>query len=602
MKKYLYFILAISMLLPLYVSAKQYKGGELRTKESYTYGRFEVCYKSSAGCGQTSTFFTYHDFTSDWINNWNELDIEILGRYTDDIQFNAITPGRSNHVHHHWVDFNPSLDFHTYAIEWTPDYVAWFIDGEEAYRQTGEHVSTLDKPQKIMMNIWNPVYEGWVGSWDNRILPLFAYYDWVSYASYTPGEGNTGTNNEFKLEWTDNFNTWDQSRWDKATHTFEGNNCDFLPENIVFRDGMMILCLTDNENTGYVDHNPPAVLWARAYGDTVEVVFSEDVEETSAEKTSNYAISGVTVSEAKLQSNNRTVKLTVSDLDFDSQYNLVVLGIKDKSETPNNLIGQVVSIVMSSPLPFPVKINVGGFTYNDYLSDQEWSENVEYGYLDGEAAEHSNQQIQGTEEDQIYRTEHRGIVGYKVRVPNGVYKVTLMMAENYFNEDGSRVFDINIEGNYIARNIDIFQEVGANAAFNIVVDSVNVADQTLDIHFGAIKDNALLNGLIVEAISADIHEENNILPNKFYLEQNHPNPFNSFTTIEYGLAESSFVSMRVYDICGREIESLIHKSQRAGVYEVTWQTHLSSGIYFYKIEVVSKHRIFTEIKKMLLIK
>lgn len=257
---------------------------------------------------------------------------------------------------------------------------------------------------------------------------------------------------------------------------------------------------------------------------------------------------------------------------------------------------------MSSPLPFPVKINVGGFTYNDYLSDQEWSENVEYGYLDGEAAEHSNQQIQGTEEDQIYRTEHRGIIGYKVRVPNGVYKVTLMMAENYFNEDGSRVFDINIEGNYIARNIDIFQEVGANAAFNIVVDSVNVADQTLDIHFGAIKDNALLNGLIVEAISADIHEENNILPNKFYLEQNHPNPFNSFTTIEYGLAESSFVSMRVYDICGREIESLIHKSQRAGVYEVTWQTHLSSGIYFYKIEVVSKHRIFTEIKKMLLIK
>lgn len=140
-----------------------------------------------------------------------------------------------NHVHHQWVNFNPALDFHIYAIEWTPEYVAWFIEGDEVYRQTGERVSTLDKPQKIMMNIWNPAYKGWVGSWDNRILPLFAYYDWVSYSSYTPGSGNTGTVNNFSLQWKDDFDIWNQSRWQKATHTFEGNNCDFIPENVFLK-------------------------------------------------------------------------------------------------------------------------------------------------------------------------------------------------------------------------------------------------------------------------------------------------------------------------------------------------------------------------------
>ena len=136
---------------------KKYKGAELRTKDSFLYGRFEVRYKASAGDGHTSTFFTYNDVDPN--QNWNEIDIEILGRYADDVQFNTITPGRRNHVHHQFVPFSPYQDFHTFAIEWTPDYVAWCIDGEQVYKQTGEHIATLVKPQKIMMNIWNPEFE-----------------------------------------------------------------------------------------------------------------------------------------------------------------------------------------------------------------------------------------------------------------------------------------------------------------------------------------------------------------------------------------------------------------------------------------------------------
>jgi len=599
--KFIWFLSLIIILNQISGIAKDYKGGELRTKEAYTYGRFEVRYKASSGSGQTSTFFTYHDFTTGDINDWNELDIEILGRYKNDIQFNAITPGRINHVHHQWVNFSPYTDFHNYAIEWTPEYIAWFIDGSEVYSQTGGHVSTLNKPQKIMMNIWNPAYDGWVGSWDDRILPLFAYYDWVSYASYTPGAGNTGTGNDFTLQWKDDFDIWNQSRWQKASHTFEGNNCDFTPENVFFKDGKMILCLTDNVNTGYVDHNPPSVLWARAIKDTIIVLFSEEVEKESAERTSNYMISGVSILSATLLDDNRTVKLAVSGMDLSNSYNLVVLGIKDRSPTPNTLLGKSVEVFMPSSFSSPLKINVGGSAFNDYLPDQEWNEEVEYGFLDGSNSQYYSP-IHGTDEDQIYMTEHWGIVEYKLRVPNGTYKVTLMMAENYFDEAGSRVFDINVDGKYIVRNLDIYQEVGKNTAYNICADSVEVTDGIIDIHFGALKDKALLNGIIVESTSTGALKESNSLLNGFYLEQNYPNPFNSSTMITYGLKENSFVSMTVYNMLGERIETLINGRKSSGDYKLTWEAKVPSGIYFCLFESLSKNKKFDSMRKMVILK
>ena len=181
--------LALSVLFTDGSMAKTYKGAELRTKDSYKWGRFEVRMKSAAREGMLSSFFTYNDLNG----IWNEIDIEILGRYPDDIQFNTITPGRVNHLGHHKLNFSPHQDYHTYAFEWTPQYVAWFVDGQEVLRQTEGHISTMTQPQKIMMNVWIPVYENWTGAWNDLVLPAFAHYDFVSYASYTPFSGNTGT-------------------------------------------------------------------------------------------------------------------------------------------------------------------------------------------------------------------------------------------------------------------------------------------------------------------------------------------------------------------------------------------------------------------------
>ena len=269
--------------------SKSYKGAELRTNETFTYGRFEVRYKPPVGDGFLASFFTYHDFTNG-IQNWNEIDLEIMGRYSDNIQFNTITPGQTNHESHQYVPFNPHLGFHTYGFEWTPDYVAWFVDGEELYRQTGDHIQTLIHEQKLMMNIWIPEYENWAGVWNPKLLPKFAYYDWVSYASYTPGAGNTGTNQNFSLQWKDDFDSWDTNRWSKASHTWEGNATDFVPENVAFQNGKMILCLTNDDDLGLVDNIPPYVLWARGNRNKINLRFSEAVDTVSALKTSSYVI------------------------------------------------------------------------------------------------------------------------------------------------------------------------------------------------------------------------------------------------------------------------------------------------------------------------
>ena len=364
-----------------FVAAKEFKGAEYRTKEAYTYGRFEVRMKSAHREGMLSSFFTY------WTGGegiWNEIDIEIMGRYDDNIQFNTITPGQSgNHVGHYPTNSSPHLDYHNYAFEWTPQYVSWFIDGIEVLKQFGAHIQTLTKPQKIMMNVWPPQYENWAGLLDPLTLPAFAYYDWVSYYSYNPGSGNYGTGNNFTHDWTDNFDSWDTSRWDKATHTWDGNGSDFIEENAVFNDGKLILCLTNSTNIGYSDVTPPSILYARAAPNKVTAVFSEEVDQTTAEDVTKYLINGVTINNATLLPDLKTVELSVSGLTIPSSNNLIVFSMKDRAPIPNTSSAKLKTIIMPDPLTFPVKINCGGPAELDYLPDVGFSKDTEYGFLDG---------------------------------------------------------------------------------------------------------------------------------------------------------------------------------------------------------------------------
>ena len=91
-----------------------------------------------------------------------------------------------------------------------------------------------------------------------------------------------------------------------------------------------------------------------------------------------------------------------------------------------------------------------------------------------------------------------------------------------------------------------------------------------------------------------------LIPNKFILLKNYPNPFNPSTTISYSIPKSDFVILKIYNMVGREIQTLFSEFQYSGTYSINFDArNLSSGIYFYRLQVGKE---FVETKKMLLMR
>jgi hypothetical protein len=93
--------------------------------------------------------------------------------------------------------------------------------------------------------------------------------------------------------------------------------------------------------------------------------------------------------------------------------------------------------------------------------------------------------------------------------------------------------------------------------------------------------------------------------NSFILEQNYPNPFNPSTNIGFRISDFGFVSLKVYDVLGNEVATLVNEEKLAGIYEVEFiavgtsrDLSLASGVYFYQL----KSGKFIQIKKMILLR
>jgi len=98
---------------------------------------------------------------------------------------------------------------------------------------------------------------------------------------------------------------------------------------------------------------------------------------------------------------------------------------------------------------------------------------------------------------------------------------------------------------------------------------------------------------------SDVDDQDTNIPNSYSLSQNYPNPFNPSTTIKYQIPQLSFVSLKVFNLIGKEIVTLVNEEKPAGIYEVTWYAeNLPSGIYFYQLKAGD----FIESKKMILLK
>ncbi|MDE6585500.1 MAG: family 16 glycosylhydrolase, partial [Clostridia bacterium] len=119
-------------------------------------------------------FFTYTNFPQ-----WDEIDIEFLGKDTTKVQFNYFTGGTGGHEYLFDLGFDASEEFHEYGFLWQSDSIIWFVDGKAVYKAT-ENIP--QNAAKIMANVWNGKgVDDWLGAFDASELPVTAQYKWIGY-------------------------------------------------------------------------------------------------------------------------------------------------------------------------------------------------------------------------------------------------------------------------------------------------------------------------------------------------------------------------------------------------------------------------------------
>jgi len=155
--------------------------------------------------------------------------------------------------------------------------------------------------------------------------------------------------------------------------------------------------------------------------------------------------------------------------------------------------------------------------------------------------------------------------------------------ENYFGYPDSQQFHFPIYSNY-----EISKKFGFVFSDNYQI----VFSETW----------YFLQGCIISGttygILLDVTETQNEFPNSFKLYQNYPNPFNPSTNLQYAIGSRQFVTLKVYDLLGREMATLVNEEIPAGEYEVEFNApNLPSGIYFYQLKAGQ----YSETRKMVLL-
>ncbi len=127
-------------------------------------------------------------------------------------------------------------------------------------------------------------------------------------------------------------------------------------------------------------------------------------------------------------------------------------------------------------------------------------------------------------------------------------------------------------------------------------------DNNNQINTGDFRMDRVRYSLLVSVGVTGIERVDNVIPGEFALEQNYPNPFNPSTTFTFQLAEYSTVSLRVFDLIGKEVASIVDEDLAAGRYQADWDASaLSSGIYFYRLEATGSNGAnFLQTRKLIL--
>jgi beta-glucanase (GH16 family) len=167
---------------------KPFRGVEMRSIDTITYGRVEARIRLARGSGVVSSLvLIYTPWPAD---DWNELDIEYLGRYSDRVQLNSMvylgpptappvteSVSPTQYPQLATLGFDPSADFHVYAMDWTAAEASFSVDGQVLHRWNAE-IGRLKLPMNVLLTIWASSAADWAGAIDPSTAAA-AEYDWI---------------------------------------------------------------------------------------------------------------------------------------------------------------------------------------------------------------------------------------------------------------------------------------------------------------------------------------------------------------------------------------------------------------------------------------
>ncbi len=161
-------------------SNRPYASGEYRTNNLYGYGLYEGRFKAAKANGiVAASLFTYTG-PSDG-QPWDEIDFEVLGKDTTQMQLNYFTNGVGGHETIINLGFDASAAFHTYGFEYRATYIKWYVDGVLVHTENGSRGPLPSHTMKLMVNMWPGIgVDGWLGPFTYS-GPLSYQVDWLKY-------------------------------------------------------------------------------------------------------------------------------------------------------------------------------------------------------------------------------------------------------------------------------------------------------------------------------------------------------------------------------------------------------------------------------------
>ncbi len=239
---------------------------------------------------------------------------------------------------------------------------------------------------------------------------------------------------------------------------------------------------------------------------------------------------------------------------------------------------------------------VGDSTFFDILRTYTYDPSVAYGNATTEDFQAVAENVSGLDLDYFFQEWIYGenypkysVVWSKNSLGGNRFDLALKITQNTNSNPSFFTMPIQIKVNFSTGDtiITVFN--------NAQVQNFNVTVANEPISITVDPDNWILK--TINSVVVGVEEE--MQPQTFSLEQNYPNPFNPNTKIKFNLASNEFTTLKVYDVIGKEIATLVNNQMEAGQYEVTFDAgNLPSGVYIYSLNAGN----FKETRKMILMR